>query len=71
MRKDLDEKIDESVLRLFGHVERMERDMIAKRLYVGECGGGHLGGRPRKRWINTVKEFLMKRGLDIRKNGPG
>ena len=36
VKKGLDERIDESVLRWFGHVERMERDRIAKRIYVGE-----------------------------------
>ena len=39
VRKSLNERIDESVLRWFGHVERMERDRIAKRVYVGECAG--------------------------------
>ena len=34
-----DEKIDEGVLQWFGHVERMENDRIAKRVYVGECAG--------------------------------
>ena len=33
-----DEKIDEGVLRWFGHVERMN-NKIAKRVYVGECAG--------------------------------
>ena len=28
--------------------------------------GSHSLGRPRKRWIDTVKECLKKRGLDIR-----
>ena len=32
-----DEGIDEGVLRWFGHVERMEKDRIVKRVYVGEC----------------------------------
>ena len=31
VRKGLNEKIDEGVLRWFGHVERMVRDRIAKR----------------------------------------
>ena len=56
-----DEKTDEGVLRWFGHVERMERDRIAKRVYVGESAGS-----VRKRWIDTVKECLRKRGLDVR-----
>ena len=34
VRKGLDERIDEVVLRWFGHVERMKRDRIAKGVYV-------------------------------------
>ena len=44
----------------------MENDRIAKRLYVGECAGSRSVGRPRKRWIDAVKECLRKRGLDVR-----
>ena len=50
----------------YGHVERMERDMIAKRVYVGGCAFTRSVGRPRKRWIDTVKECSKKRGLDVR-----
>ena len=49
MRKGLDERTDEGILRWFGHVERMERDRIAKRVYVGECAGNRSVSRPRKR----------------------
>ena len=28
--------VDESILCLFGHIERMENDRIAKRVYMGE-----------------------------------
>ena len=66
VRKGLDERIDESVLRWFGHVERMERDRIAKRVYVGECAGSRSIGRPRKRLIDIVKDCLRKRGLNVR-----
>ena len=34
VKKGLDERIDEGVFRSFSHVERMERDRIAKRVYV-------------------------------------
>ena len=54
VRKGIDERIDEGVLRWFGHVERMENDRIAKRVYVGECDDSGSVGRPRKRWIDTV-----------------
>ena len=63
--KSVDEKI-EGVLRWFGHVERVENDRIAKRVYVGECAGSRSVGRPRKRWIDTVQECLKKRGLDVK-----
>ena len=66
MKKGLDERIDEGILQWFGHVERMERDRITKRVYVGECGGSRSMGKPRKRWIDPVKESLKKRGLDVR-----
>ena len=52
----------------------MERDRIAKRIYVEECAGSHSVGRPRKKWIDTMKECLRKKrfGCQARKeNGPG
>ena len=36
MKKGIDERIDEGVLQWFGHVDRMERESIAKRVYVKE-----------------------------------
>ena len=44
----------------------MESDKIAKRVYVGVCAGNHSVGSPWKRWIDTVKECIRKRGLDAR-----
>ena len=40
--KVVDERIDEGVLRWFGHLERMENDTIAKRVYAGKCTGSRL-----------------------------
>ena len=59
--KGMDERIDEDVLWRFSHVEKMENDRIAKRIYVRECAGSYW-----KRWIDTVKECFRKRGLDVR-----
>ena len=64
--KSVDEKIIDGVLRWFGHMERMNNYTIAKRVYVGECAGSRSVDRPRKRWINTVKDCLKKRGLDVK-----
>ena len=64
--KGVDERIDEGVLWWFGHVERMEEERIAKRVYVGECACSHSMDRPRKRGIDTMNNCLRKRGLDFR-----
>ena len=60
------ERIDGGMLWWFTHVERMERGMIAKRVYVQEFAGSCSAGRQWKRWLDTVKECLKKRGLNIR-----
>ena len=56
--------INESVLRWFSHIERMEKDRIAKMVYVGECVGNRKVGRPRKRWIDSISDCLMRSGLN-------
>ena len=66
MKKGLDERIDEGVLRWFGHMVGIWSDRNGKRVYLGECAGSCSVGRPRKRWNDTVKEGLRKRGLDVR-----
>ena len=53
--KEVDERLDEGLLRWFGHVERM-KDRIAQRVYVEECAGSRTAGRPWKRWIDAVKD---------------
>ena len=49
MTKGVDERIDEGVLQWFSHMEKMEKDKITKRIYVGECSGSRSEGRSRKR----------------------
>ena len=39
VKKGLDERIDEGVFRWFGHVQKIKIDLIAKRVYIGECAG--------------------------------
>ena len=56
--KGVHEKIDEGVLRWFGHRERMENDRIPKRVYVGECADSQSVGVLRKRWIDKAKDCL-------------
>ena len=43
----------------------MKKDNISKRVCIGECASSRSVGRPRKRWIDTVKECVKMR-LDVR-----
>ena len=67
--KGVDERIDEGVLRWIGHVERMENDRIAKRVYVGERAGSRSVGRLRNRWIDTMKNCFKKEVWMLGKQG--
>ena len=62
----VDEMTDEGVLQWLGHLEGIYNDKIAQRAYVGECAGSRSVGMSRKIWIDTVKECLEKRGLNVR-----
>ena len=57
MTKGMDERIDESVHRWFVRVERRGND---KGVHALECVGSHSIGRSRKRWIDIIKEWLLK-----------
>ena len=64
VKKGLDERIDEGELQWFGHEDRMESDRIAKRVCISVCWQSFSG--PWKRWTDTLKAHLRKRGLDVR-----
>ena len=66
MMKGVNERIDEGVLWWFGKVDRMGKERIAKKVCVGEWVGSCSVDRPWKRWIDTVKDCLRKRGLGVK-----
>ena len=45
-----------SILHWFGHVQRMEENRISKRVLYMNFGTTSLGGRPRHRWQDVVRE---------------
>src|SRR5678816_2521990 len=67
VKKGVNERINERTLRLFGHVERMDDSRLVKRMYSGECAGYRPAGRPKKKWIDSVKEFLEERNVSLPK----
>ena len=47
IERELASRADKRVLRLFGHVERMDDYCIAKMVLMAEVSGGRVRGRPR------------------------
>ena len=53
------------VLRLFGHVERMDEYRMARMVLMAEVSGGRVRGRPRLGWMNGVKVALGNREMTV------
>ena len=67
--KGVDERTDEGILQWFCYMQRMENDRNVKRVYIGACVGTRSVGRPRKKWINTMKDCLKQRVFMSGKQG--
>jgi transcription termination factor 2 len=52
-------------MRWAGHVARMGEKRIANRLLVGKPEGKRPLGRPRHRWIDNIKMYLLEIGLSV------
>ena len=63
--RSVNQKIDQGLLRWFGHVERMGSERMVKRVYESEAEGNRGRGRPRKGWLEGVREVLGSRGLSV------
>jgi len=57
------ERAEQSMLRWFGHVCRMNDGRLAKKVLISEVEGVRGRGRPRGGWVSGVKELLRDRGL--------
>ena len=55
----INKSINEGILQWFGHVERMENDTIAKKVYVEVCIGSHSVGKLWERQIDNMKEKVV------------
>ena len=58
-------RADQSVLRLFGHVERMDEYRMARRVLMAEVSGGLVRRRPRLGWMDGVNVGLGNRGMTV------
>ena len=55
--------IDQRVLRWFGHVERMDKYRMSRRVLMVEVSGGQVRGRPRLGRMDGVKVVFGNRGM--------
>ncbi len=57
-----------TMLRWFGHIERMESEEFVKKVYTSESVDPNSRGRPPGRWRDRVEEYMWERG-DTRGGG--
>ncbi len=63
--KELAERAEQGVLRCFGHVERMEEERLVKKITRSDVRGVRPRGRPRMRWMDSVKRALGVKGMFV------
>ena len=63
--KDLAGRAGNCMLRWFGHVERMDGEKMAKRIYISGVEGRQGRGRPNMGWMDGVTSALEVRGLSL------
>ncbi len=63
--KELAERAEEGVLRWFGNVEMMAEERLVKKVTRPDVRGVRPRGRPRMRWLDSVKRALGARGMSV------
>ena len=63
--KDINQRIQQRRLRYFGHICRMQNERYPKIAMEGYVHGQRSRGRPKKRWIDTVRDDCGKAGLNL------
>jgi hypothetical protein len=69
-RVSIGERMYRNVLKWYGHVERMEKERIVKRVYSAKVEGSRARGRPKIKWKDSVKASVerneCRRGEKVR-----
>ena len=65
IERDLASRVDQRVLRWFGHVERMDAFRMARRMLMAEVSAGRVRGRSRLGWMDGVQVVLGNRIMTV------
>ena len=61
---EISKKVQESRLKWYGHVLRREDEYVGKKRVMGmEVPGKRRRGRPKRRWLDNIKNDLSERQL--------
>ncbi len=55
---ELSKKVQESMLKWYGHVLRREDEYVGKRVMGMEVPGKRRRGRPKRRWLDSIRNDL-------------
>ena len=58
--KEISKKVQERRLQWYGHVMRKDEDYVEKRFMEMEVPGRRERGRPKRRWLDSVKVDLKE-----------
>ena len=60
---EISKKVQESRLKWYGHVSRREDEYVGKRVLGMEVPRKRRRGRPKRRWLDSIRNDLSERGL--------
>ncbi len=56
------EEVKRQTLKWFGHMKRMGKSKMTRRVYVSEIEGGNVRGRPTEKWRDRMQEYITEKG---------
>ena len=68
---EISKKVQESRLKWYGHVSRREDEYVGKRVLGMEVPGKRRRGRPKRRWMDNIRNDLSERGCRRRTRKTG
>ena len=58
-------RVDQCVLRWFGHVEKMDKEHMVKKVMISYVEGNRCRGTPKLEWMDGVRMALGERSMSL------